>query len=282
MFTLDNKTTDLNQIKEALAISLPLIQQVFPLDVMFGLTDQEQFLYYLAGKEIDIHADEGMAVPEKSGVKQALLTEQVVSSNIGEAVYGTPFKSTSLPLKNETGEVTGVFTIGISLKNQVALNGAAEHLAVSSSEIRTVTDEIAGTATVLANNINQVQNLAVKVLEELHKTDEILDFIKQVADSSNLLSINASIEAAHAGEHGSGFGVVAKEIRKMADSSTKATKEIEGILNASQNNFKELDVTLSDCFLQSERQAASTEEIAASAQQLAASAENIKEVAQVI
>lgn len=282
MFTLENQITDLEKIKEALAISLPLIQKVFPLDVMFALTDKEQFLYYLAGKELDIHAHEGMNIPERGGVRQAMVTEQMVSANVGEAVYGLPFKSTSLPLKDEEDQVAGVFTIGISLKNQVMLNDAAEHLAVSSGEIRTVTDEIAGTASELAGNINQVQELAQKVLDELHKTDEILTFIKEMADNSNLLSINASIEAAHAGEHGSGFGVVAKEIRKMADSSSNSAKEIGQILNAIQQNFKQLDSTLSDCFSQSERQAAATEEIAASAQQLASSAENIKEVAQLI
>ncbi|MEO3945287.1 methyl-accepting chemotaxis protein [Gorillibacterium sp. CAU 1737] len=272
----------LHKLRQSLEQSLPLVKAVFPIDVMFALTNREHFLFYLPGEEIDIHVEEGTPIPARSGIRKALDQQEPVSVALGKEIYGTPFKSTTLPVRNEGQEVIGAFTIGISLTHQTILNEAAEHLATSSEEIRSVSDEIAGTATELAQEISLLKTLGERVVADLSKTDAILAFMKQIADSSNLLGINASIEAAHAGEHGRGFGIVAKEIRKMADSSGSSAKEIKEIVDSIQDSITRLGKKLEGSYLLSERQAAATEQIAASMQQLSASAEDIRRVAQLL
>ncbi|WP_019851433.1 PrpR N-terminal domain-containing protein [Desulfitobacterium sp. PCE1] len=91
-------------------------------------------------------------------------------------------------------------------------------------------EELAASSQELAASSQESSAIAQTTTQEMNGITEILDVLRRVAQQTNLLGLNAAIEAARAGEHGRGFSVVAEEVRKLADESSRSAKNIEQML----------------------------------------------------
>lgn len=99
-----------------------------------------------------------------------------------------------------------------------------------------LTEQTTSTIEITTNIIKGIEELAQKTLS----IGSIINTIKDISKHTNLLSLNASIEAARAGEYGKGFGVVADEIRNLADQTNQSVNHIQKIIEAIQSDTKEL------------------------------------------
>jgi methyl-accepting chemotaxis protein len=125
---------------------------------------------------------------------------------------------------------------------------------------------------------NSVSDTATKIAELGKRSDQIgriVNVIDDIADQTNLLALNAAIEAARAGEQGRGFAVVADEVRKLAERTTKATKEIAEMITAMQEETKRAIDTMQAGTVQVQQGVEQTSQAGASLQEIIAAAEKV-------
>lgn len=221
------------QILDLFCQLAPYLNDAIPGDIGVTVAIDGKYAAYVPANDLNLGTKIGTPV-NPGATRQCLETGQPVTRVIPKekSAYGVAYLASSLPFK-DGDTVVGCVTITQSTTTIDKINGISSEVAASSQELTAGMEELASRAAEVAGTTANLDALSKKLLDSAHQTDEIVGFIKTVAAQTNLLGLNAAIEAARVGELGRGFGVVAEEVRKLADASsdsvTKINQSLAGI-----------------------------------------------------
>ena len=154
----------------------------------------------------------------------------------------------------------------VNIKDEV--KNITKNLVESLSQISAGINEVAVGVQQLAEMNTQLLRETNEANKKAKNSDEIVGIIQDISKKTTLLGLNASIEAARAGDSGKGFAVVAQEIRKLSNTSKESINKIDTIIKYISNSISSIDDSLNSTNEISQNQSAALQQITASVEEL--------------
>jgi len=263
-------------ILESLVNAMPFVRQMFRDDVSISINDHEKVLYFAEANGLEIGVKVGDELHEDyKDFKMLTNRDSRTVARMPGDLQGRPFDAILIPIK-ENDKVVGILGVNYALDNHItlekliseneatinALLGGIQQIAAHSEELSATSEEI-------LRNSKQAAENSVSVTK-------VTNVIREVSEQTNLLGLNAMIEAARVGDLGSGFGVVASEVRKLSDHTKQAAADIETSLGSVQNSMKHMELEIGQITTATVDQAQLVSEFMQSIEQLSETSANLK------
>jgi hypothetical protein len=273
------KSTYVNNSKKLAAFMevIPTIHAMLP-DIGIGVTNTREWLAYYPGRKINIAARPGRKIDPNEPLAKCISKNEAIKVAVPAEFFGISFTGLATPI-TEGNEVVGAIAIQIQEQNEIELRRISDQIFISLSQANERITSISDGAEGLANISITLLEQSNQASEGMKNTDQVIKFIKNIATQTNILGLNASIEAARAGDKGRGFNIVAKEIRKLSNDTMTSTLQISNTLMEMQKSIEEIQKLAEKVVLVGRNQALSTDEIASFVDEIEDMSKDLKKYA---
>lgn len=256
-----------------------LINDTTSSDIGISVIEGDTYLEYVAATKLDLGRKPGDKISDKTVGYRCMMERRRIVEEITKekSAYGKAYIANALPIFDDNNKVVGCIVTTETNDVQEFFRDKSSILRESSNEVAQAIQNLAMQAENLAISGKNLDSLSQETQKKVMETDKIVTFINDIAKKTNLLGLNASIEASRVGEIGRGFGVVAEEIRKLANHSSESVKNIEAVLKIMIEAMTDIKEQSSAIDRATQEQVAITEEISASMEEIAAMANEIQD-----
>ncbi|WP_170292045.1 methyl-accepting chemotaxis protein [Heliobacterium mobile] len=262
-------------MREAFLTLAPKIPYLIGSDkIALFATDEEKFIYWDNPGKLQLGIQAGDLLKPNSTPRLVMESGKSIDRIVSKEVYGVETRSICIPIP---GGTIGVAFDLTHRSNVLTSVGATNE---SITEISKAMTEIAASSSHIAETSEQTHKLTEQAKVLTLSIGRISKEIQGIVSQLNMLSLNASIEAARSGEYGRGFSVVAQEVRKLANQSRERMGTIDSTVSQLPPLLQELDMAMGGLTGDVRRQAASSQEIAAALSEMNRSMKELEALAQ--
>lgn len=270
----------MSQLLNSVLMVAPILQKAFLSECMVGVTDKEKFLAYYPAQGLNLGIRVGDELRPGSINATAVKEGKRVVKKISKELYGIPYIAVGYPLV-ENGQVVGCLATGVTTDQEDRLHGLAQNLTDALGNIASHTESLAKDADHLAQASHTLSDAAGQLGLKIAETTQINELIRNISTRSNVLGLNAVLEAARAGAAGRGFSVVAEEIRQLSQTTATSAKGIFQLLDEMNALVGTVTGEMEKTMNHSVQQSTRIQELDAVMQELRHMAEQLKKAADI-
>jgi ElaB/YqjD/DUF883 family membrane-anchored ribosome-binding protein len=266
-----------NKVQKAFDELIPYMHVFFEDEIAFTISTTEYFLKVVNSKNINMNAKPGDPLRPGGAAYECIKARKVTSLIVPKEVFGVEIKAIGIPVKDEKGSIVGSIVLVKSLKRHYEMLNLSRTLSDSLAEITKSSSAVSSGIENTVNSNNKILSELQEAENRAEDTNDVLSFIKNVAHQTNLLGLNAAIEASRAGEYGKGFSVVANEIRKLSNSSSESVNKINNTLTQIKSSVNQISKSVTYTTDTFNQQLSEIQQIDAALQKLNSIASVLKE-----
>jgi len=233
-----------SRVKEVVN-NLQIIQSIYSEGALISVIDEDNIMqgYLLPPGMTPLMNVGDTFVDPSGGMEKVLKTGQKIHNVLPKEVMGSAFEGDLIPIKDGS-HVVGAITVTYPVDEEKTVGSVKAKFSKAINDINATLKPLFDAMEKTADRMSVLSNDVDKVKADTNSALDIVSKISSNSSRSNILALNASIEAARSGEAGRGFAVVATEMGKLANDSSASAKAISEFLNTTNGDLTTITTSL--------------------------------------